>query len=366
MVLRGIMSQGDGSNEAAKSNLNEQRFASMVLATGEPPGLQEMVSLWLRGALDEATLDTMIAYSRVRTEWSAQVKASGQSTMGGADAIEAAIKGVITQAQAQTLFAQAGGIPDQYATIMGAAGDAIGIEQAGNLFMHNLISQSDFSAVVKYSRVNPTFEPMSELLRFKWLSAYQIGEALKAGACTKAQATLWMTQDGYPADQIAAFVGSNGTATTVTAKAETESLVVEGYTLGVASRAETLVTLQHLGYTVADSEFILTVTDAKTAAAATKSAVTRVQSLFLGHHITAAVAGTDLDALGVPAAQRDTLLTQWGNELGSVVKSLTEAQWAAAFKDGIIDQPQFLAELVAMGYPQALASILVQINGGTA
>lgn len=365
MVERGIRDPVAAGAVAAQSGMDPIDFADLVLDTGEPPGIVDMVRLWKRGGMDEATLNRMIAYSRIRTEWTPQVKAAFSTSMSGAAAIEAALKGVISPDEAQAYFVKDGGLAEDFAPLLQATGDAIGVQQAVMLHQHGHISDSDLKAVILHSRINPQFEPMAELLRFHYLSVYQIAEAVKTGACTPDQATEWLTQEGYPADQIAAFVGSNTSVKTVKAKEVTETQVMDLYEAHELTEAQVSDVLASLGYTTDEINTIVATYDAKRIIAAQAQAVGAVRKQFVARRIDKPTASAELDALGVSANARDHYLAYWLVELDTTFHELTAAQIGTAAKDGIIDWPYAVTRWVQMGYSTVDADILAQLHGYT-
>jgi len=65
-VLRGNMPHETGVKLAASAGYSAADFEVMIGNTGEPPAMEEMLSLWRRGMIDTATLDKAILQSRVR------------------------------------------------------------------------------------------------------------------------------------------------------------------------------------------------------------------------------------------------------------------------------------------------------------
>jgi hypothetical protein len=66
-----------------------------------------------------------------------------------------------------------------------------------------------------------------------------------------------------------------------------------------------------------------------------------------------------LDAIGMPATQREYLLRLWVLEESANVRTLTEAQVIKALKDQLISVEDAAGRLVAMGYSETDVSILL-------
>lgn len=357
-VERNIIDGQTAANEAAKSGVGGQVLQWMIDLTGEPPGVIDMVKLWRQGRLDEHTLNKMIEYSRIRLEWTEQTKLLAYDVLSGADAIEARVKGVVNDGTAQKMWQQAGGLSDQYQIALDSAGEAIGVVEAGNLYNHGLISEDDFKAVIAYSRINPRFEPISELQRFHWLSPFQVHQALAAGAIDAATAVKWMMEDGYPEDQAKAFAQSGGTTKAAKTKQVALSVVVDNYEAGLITQAQAMTQLGNLGYTSDEAETELLAYDARKLLTIKASGITSIRKAYLADVLTRNQASSQLDSLGIDSTIRDHYLTLWDIEAKSEFKQLTAAQLGDMYKNGIISLDYVMARWEAMGYSQDDAALL--------
>src|SRR5487761_258415 len=117
----------EGQAEAEKWGVAPDAFARMVELVGEPPPLDEMRSLEMRGALGPGELQTMYQYSRARNEWFDGWRAAAFHSMPAADALTARVTGVIGDDDAQGYFRNAGGLDDQYQILLSTTGDSIGV-----------------------------------------------------------------------------------------------------------------------------------------------------------------------------------------------------------------------------------------------
>lgn len=351
MVERNVVDFESAACEAQGAGLNRERFKKLVDNTGEPYGLVEAITLWRRGLISIERLFQIVAYSRVKTEYFPDLLQLAYEPMSPADVVEARLKNVIdSDTEARKKFAIGGGLLEDYDTALATAGNAIGVEQAANLRNHNLIDDSQFQAVILHSRINPTFEPMAQLLRHKWLSPFQIHQALVAGTIDPATAQHWLEMDGYNADQAKAFATAASATKPTKAKEETESQILELYQTGFLPHDDAITALHNLGYSDAITSYLLDLTDARRIAAATNAAVTRTRAAYLARRIDLTTAQDILTGLGVQPHAITEISAAWKAELDSTFKELTAAQIAALVKDGLVRQDWALSELVAMGY----------------
>ena len=364
-VERGRWSLSTGAAKAASSGVAADTFEQMVQLVGEPPGLEQMLSLWRRGKLDQGTLDEMIAYSRVRTEWSDYVRELAHQTMSAGDAIEAVLKGIISEGEGRGLFGQAGGLDSQWSILLSAAGNPIGVEAANSLYNHGLIDHAMLQQVILHSRINPQFEGIAELLRYHYLSAFQIENALKAGTVTADEATRWLLAEGYPTDQVAAMVKGGTAGKLATHKSVTEAQITEAYDAGILTEAAASAELVGIGYEASETPFILALYDYKRSLAMAQAAIGQVRKVFLAHRIDKTTASNQLDALGVDSFARDHYLAIWQVEAESELRELTVAQIGGIYKKGGFTDSQAINRFESMGYDAADAALLLFNYGGS-
>ena len=377
--MPGGVSGNSATEEAALSGLNGNRFAALAYATGESYGIVDALKMWDRGnylhaanpgpnystgtplyiaggsqatlyGITEAELDTVIAYSRVRDEFIPDLKKSAKSTISGADAVEIAVKQIMSVGDATNLYAAAGGMPEQFQMLVDSAGDSAGVEKAAELYAHGVITYGQLEQVVAMSRMNHRFyylagigpngpttdEPYQAPFNMKWLPPFEIKEAATAGVVTKEQATTWMLQQGYPADQAAAFAGTITGTSVAAVKHETEAMVLTELTAGMITQGDATTALTNLGYASDAIPFLLQYAQAKATIAARNSALSRVRAGFLASVVTADQATASLSKVGVPQATIQTFLADWNAEKAVPHTALTVAEIGKLLKENII------------------------------
>lgn len=381
------------TQEAELSGLSGNRFAALVADTGESYGIDEALRLYNRGlsmyglspgpdystgtplyvsgdslqatyGITEAELDRVIAYSRIRPEFTPDILKLARNTLSPADAVEMAVKQIVSVADAQKLYEAAGGVPEQFGALVDAAGDAAGLEKAIELAAHGVIDAGQLKQVVGMSRINPRFyyltEPVSvngveqplytAPLNRKWLPPYEIREAMTAGTITADQALTWMLEQGFSQAEAAAFAGAASSGATTTAKQETEAMVLDEYQAGMLSEDEATTALTNLGYTKASIPYLLQYAQAKAVISARNAAVSRVRAGYLLGLLDNDQATTDLTKAGVPQAAITTLLADWAIELAVPRTALSTAQIGKLVEDGAMTSAQATTFWQMRGY----------------
>jgi hypothetical protein len=361
---RGIIDSDTGHAEALKTGWQDPQLSWMTQLTGEPPGPVDMVNLWRWGRITEDQLDAGLLFSRLNEAYVPMFKLLSQGYMSPADAIELAIKEVVTLPQAQEYFQMAGGEPDQFQILYEAAGDALGVIQGTELLNQGLITEADFTQILGRSRINPIFYPMAQALTHKFLQPYQISAMLKAGTATAEQAAVWMTNLGYGPDQVQAFVGGSPSATIATAKSETEAMILQEYAEGIITAQAANNALVNIGYNSDQAAMLTGLQDAKASKAERDTAVSGIKSAMVEGKVSAAQAENDLTSLGIPASTINGYLKAWAVEATTKVKTLTVAEIAKAANNDFITWADAISRFQAMGYSQSDADVLAANYGG--
>jgi hypothetical protein len=380
MVERNILAEPDAAKEAAGSGVNAERFHNLVLDTGEPPGIVQMLSLLRRGLITEEHFFQAVAYSRVRTEYFCDLVNLANETMSGADAIESYIKGVpvtVDDFAAENLtvdtsphaaplndqffaamFRRAGGLPSQWNLLKDSAGDAIGVQRAASLEAHGLISKAQFEDIIKRSRINPIFTYAALLGNKKWFSSFQIGAIVTADPALAPQATQWLIQDGYPVDQAKALVAAKAGGKVAKPKSETEAQLMAAYEAGIVHKPDFETGMTHLGYPAAAITAIEQSIEARRVLAADLAAIAKVRASYLARHIAWPKAHAELMQLQIDPVVILHYQTIWSTELASQVKGITPSQLGSLVRKGREGKAAAIAIWQTMGYSPLEADLM--------
>jgi hypothetical protein len=152
----GNIANGTIYTEASYSGLDAERLNALILDYGESYGIIDALRLYNRGThmpdlapaqgypnvlplyastgdlsgtygILEDELNKVIYYSRVRDEFIPDLKKLAHNSLTPADAVELALKDVVSRDDARQLFDAGGGVPEQFDVLVDGAGDAIGV-----------------------------------------------------------------------------------------------------------------------------------------------------------------------------------------------------------------------------------------------
>lgn len=95
-IVRGLLDEDEAANEASMSGVNGERFGVIHGLAGQPPGAQELLELWNRGAIGQDDVDRGLKQSRLRPEWVGPVKALRTVLVPVSDRIRMAVREVFS------------------------------------------------------------------------------------------------------------------------------------------------------------------------------------------------------------------------------------------------------------------------------
>ena len=360
-VLRNNITHDEGTAAAAAQGVSSHDFEVLIGNTGEPPGVADMLAMYRRGIIDEATLRHGILESRLRNEWIPAIEAYRFSPMSTADAITAAVQNHIPVSEAQQIAEQNGLTPAHFTPLLETAGEPLAKEELLRLYRRGVITEDVVKQGLRESRLKDKYIDDALKLAVTIPPLFTIESAIRAGAITDTQAAKWLAQDGYQPDAIKAIITAGHHVKLTKPKELTEGMLSELYQEQAISKQQFADHLKVLGYSPAETDLIIKLDDWKIVKRSRDNAISRVRAEYVGHKITRPEASAQLDALQVPSAMRDQVLKTWDIEAASVVRSLTPAQIAAAWKLGIMDTATSLAELVNLGYSGTNAGIILEI-----
>lgn len=363
-VARSILPAGDGAGEATKTGIDGTRFAQLVRLAQSPPALGMLLAAYQRSTLGGSDLglagvdfDTALLDLGINPAYNQIIKNLAVEVPTAQEVMNAWLEGQIEEPEALKRYLTAGGDPSWFQTSYNAQGQAPTPVQALDMLNRGIITEGGTGpASTSYEQAF-----LEGPWRNKWLPAFRalgiylppprtITALLKEGAISQAEALTLLQDHGLPAALAAAYVKGGSSTAVAAAKALSEAQIVELYSDKLVTMTEAEASLVALKYSPADAKFLLEIADLKSAAAATKSAVTSIEAQYKAGKLTVTQAESALQTLGISAAQAPELVAVWALAARSSVRLLTASQYAEAFKYLIIDQSTAQAGLVALGY----------------
>jgi hypothetical protein len=368
MAHKGIVGLDWAISEAHKSGIGTEIFKLMVQNVGQPPSLFDMLSLMRRGKISRDAVIRAIKQSHIKDEWIDTILLLGIQPPTPEAILHAYLQGQVDGDQARQYYLQLGGDPEFFDLLYNAQGAAPTPNEAAEMARKGIIPwEGTGPGVVSFQQAF-----LEGPWRNKWLDAWRksseylppprtITAILREGSITVDEAKELLARQGVPKELIGAYITEASTGKTLKAKELTESTIRALYEESALDEKTTKEYLGKLRYTPAEADFVLMSWRLNRELKYRNSAITTVHTQFINHRVGNREASTALDKLGVPSAQRTTLLALWTEEAKLKVQVLTAAQVKRAAILGFLTYGEAIERLMQQGYNEKDAEIFMLI-----
>lgn len=375
-VVRGFLSQDDGTDVAALSGVDAGTFAVMVELAGDAPSPTELAEALRREVIPydsgnpaEPGFVQGIRQGRLADKWTAMIRALAQEWPTPTDALEARLVGQITTEESKKLYKRFGGDNQYWQLLFDTRGEAPTPLELGVLANRGDIEWEGLGAG-KTSFQQGFFEGR---WRDKWIEAYRNLAKFRPPEST---VTLFLSHgvidDDTAAEQYKHLGMDAKTAQWYIDEAHLEAysdyrgatiaMVLQAYYQQLITAEEALPILEGFHVTKSAAEFMLDFEDAQRAFTAINNALSRIRTLYAARKITVATARDSLTKLGIRADTIEGVLKSWEVENSISVKDLTEAQIVDAWSALVLTENEALTELENIGYTPFDAWVLLSVK----
>lgn len=373
---RGILPQGAGADGALDTGIGTDAYATLLQLARQMPDVSTVMQAFWRGLIpwDSDSIDipsATTAFKRmgIPGAWIDVLAGMKRQVPTANLAVTAFLEGQMPEEDAKKWFTEAGGDPANWDVIKGTEGSAPTPLEAIQM-VHRAHLPWDASPLG-----TPSFHQafLEGPWRDKWEPFYKgigtylppprtITAMLKEGALSTDDASNLLRENGLPDALVSAYVSAATHQNAVDDKKLTQSAIISLYEDQVIGKAEAVQLLAGLRYGPTNAEYLLTLADMRVAISAIKTAVSRVESSYVGHKIDRSAAQSALAQLGVPTGQVGPVIDTWTLARQANVRVLTEAQIVDAWAAGYIDQAEATTHLVDIGYTPLDAWTLLSIK----
>lgn len=358
--MRGEVSEGEYYAAAKKNGVSAADASVYLNSIGEPPGTMDMLEAYRRGFIDQGTLVKGIRQSRVRNEWIPMIEQLRYSPMSIADAVNAVVQGHLDYNTGASIAQMNGLEPGQFDTLYQTAGSPLSRTELNDLYNRGVVGSDVVTQGLRESRLKDKYVQDAFALRRRMLEPRSLGEAVNNGAMSHATAVEKAMQAGFNAEDAAYLVNAASNRKMQSYREKVISQAEKLYTDGAMSKAQFSELVVSMGHSEAEAAMIAQSADFDRHQRAFTSATNAIRAKFVARHIDKHGASSRLDAIGMQASQRDYLISIWELEESANTKLLTEAQVIKAIKNQVFTPDQGIERLIAMGYSQDDAIVLLE------
>jgi len=358
-VLRNVISKAEGEKIAALTGVSKADFAIMIEDTGEPPGLEQLEEAYRRNIIDKARLHRGILQSRIRNEWIDVIDALRFAPMSVADAVNAVVQNHLPASAAAAIAEENGLQPGAVDTLIQSAGSPLSRTELEDLYNRGEIDRATVEQGLRESRLKNKYTTDAFRLHVKLLEPRMLSSAVEFGTVTHAEAIRRALAHGYSQADAEILVSQASARKLETYKRRVITAAESLYEASGLPEAAFRHVMQTMGFNEAEAGFVIQAADYRRREKQVVTTVSAVRARFIAHHLNQNQASAILDKSGLLAAQRDALIATWKTERSAVVRNLTEAQVIRAMKKKAITIEEADRRLLAMGYTEVDAAILI-------
>jgi len=375
-VVRNFLTRGAGQAVAGKSGVSAADFDTLTHLAGDAPAPGQLAEALRRGLIGEAgtgasstSFQQGIAEGRLADKWTDVIKGLAQLWPSPVDALDAQVKGQLTDAEAHELYAKLGGDPQFEPWLYNAIGEGPTPLEAANLAARGIIpwtgtgpESTSYEQAVRESHY-----------RNKWTSAYRrlaehipppstITTQLSHQIITRDVATTELLANDMTAEQAAAYVAEAEYEAVSDYRGLTQSAVVDMYYAHLIDHDQAVAVLGDLHVTAEAASLLLSYADVRYVVDSVNKTVARLQTLFAARKIGLETARSALLKLQIPADTVTATLADWELQAAVTVKTLTEAQIVDAWYYNALSDAEAIQLLGAIGYTPFDAWVVLSIK----
>jgi len=345
---------------AHANGYTDEQLTVFLGNVGEPPGPEQLLEAYRRKFITVDELTRGIKQSRIRNEWIPTLIKLGFAPMTVADAVNANVQGYFTLAETSAIAEQNGLEPGQIDTLVKTAGEPLSRTEMEQLYNRGLVSEAEVLQALRESRLKNKYNTLAFDLHVRLLEPRMLASAVQYGAITHDEAVKKALEQGYSEADAQILVGEGAARKLYARRNQVLASAELLYEDNAIPEDQLRSVAKANGLDATEIDEIVKMAEYKREAKWINAVISVIRSKYVAHHITKSQATGYLDALGVPTARRDQELTIWDLERAATTRTLTEAQIVKAQKNKLISPKDALDRLLALGYNETDAQLLLE------
>lgn len=379
-VVRNFLSTAAAEALVEKQGVDAATLTTMIQLSADAPGPEQLAEALRRKIITESgtgasstSFEQGIAEGRLADKWAPVIKGLAQLWPTPADALDAQVKGQLTDAEASALYEQLGGDPQFETWLYNSLGEGPSPLEAATLAARGIIP---------WTGTGPTSTSYEQAVREshyrdKWTTAYQklaehifapstVTTLLSHQLISKEDATSYLLLNNMTAAQAAAYVAEAEFEAISDYRGLAQSAVTDMYFAHLLSHDQAVAILGDLHVSAEAASLLLSYADIRYYADSVVRTVSKLETLFVARKIGIETARAALLKLQIPADTVTETLADWELQANLNVRTLTYAEITDAYEYSIITQPEAIALLEVLGYTPFDAWVLLSIKAKAA
>lgn len=343
----------------ADSGLNGLKVTDVIDGSYATLSIDQWLTFWNRYPGEADVAKDGLRRNSLDGEAMYTIERLRQGPPGAELGARAVTQNQIDMAEFATLLSQNGIDPKFAQVIYETEGQTMPPQMANELFRRGFIDQPAYEQILLESTLKNKYVPLMKDLRWRVPPMRQTISAFHNGSIDRVTAAGYLSKLGFDVDvqqwMLDSAAKTAGSASHHLSMQQNIAL----YEAQLVSRQAAHDAIVAVGWPDADVNLELDLADHRKIIASQTRSANQVGTRYVGWKIDRNTASQALDALQIPAAARDSMLTDWDLVRETRTAHLTEAFMKKAHKAGHMSTADVLARLRASGYDQVDADLII-------
>jgi hypothetical protein len=372
-VVRNFLDIGTARKVAGQQGVDAATLDTLIHLSGDAPAPGQLAEALRRGLIAESgagpgstSFQQGIAEGRLADKWSPVIQGLARLWPSPVDALDAQVKGQLSDSEAHQLYAKLGGDPQFEPWLYASIGEGPTPLEAAVLAARGIIAWTGTGAdSTSYEQA-----VRESHYRNKWTEPYRrlaehlpppstIATMLAHRVISSDTAHTLLLQHDMSPDEAAAYVAEAEYEAISDYRGLTQSAVVDMYYAHLITRDQAVTILRALHVTDQASALLLDYADLRAVVDSVNRSVQRIATLYTARKISTATARGALVKLQIPPGTVDQIIQDWEIQAAANVKVLTAAQIVDGWYYAALTQPEAITLLGAIGYTEYDAWVLL-------
>jgi hypothetical protein len=358
--LRSDITLADAQKIAHENGYTDEQLTVFIGNTGEPLGLEQLLEGLRRDFISEATVERGIKQSRIRNEWIPLALKLRFSPMSVADAVNAVVQNHLSMAEAAKIAQQNGLEASAFPVLIETAGEPLSRTEMEQLYNRGKVTRADVEQALRESRLKNKYVTDAFDLHVRLLEPRILSSAVEFGAVSHADAVKRALEYGFSQADAEILVNAGSARKLHTRNNQTVAAAETLYVDNIITVDELRQVAKVAGFGNTEIDVIVKTSEYRRQAKWITTVLSVIRSKYVAHHIDEATATHYIDSLGLNAGNRAELIAIWTMERAANTAQLTVAEIIKAMKKNTIQPDEALSRLIAKGYSEADAVILLE------
>jgi len=362
-LYRNPAREGEVREMLRQLGYSDSNIDTLFKASKTIPSPEEFKSLFLRGEIDEATLNAGYKKYGFNDEEITQLKTLFYPIPAYPDLIRMAVReafypdyieeyGLMQELPGEFVeFAGKQGLSEEWAKRFWASHwELPSIMQGFEMLHRNVIAAGDLDKLFMAVDIMPWWRDKLQAISYNPLTRVDVRRVFKMGIITRDEVKRTYLDLGYNEEKAEWLTKFTEMQNTEADRDLTKAEILSSYSKMIIGQAECNNMLLDLGYSQDEVDILISMKEYTTLKEIKEREEKRIRKFYLAGAYTMNQAITALGKLDLVGAEQDSIIKLWDSEKLAKLKSPTKKELDTFFSNGIITETIYIEEMKNKGY----------------